>query len=40
MVIAYPALGPVYVLKKDISDKFYFIRKRPLDMPKMGLVSP
>ena len=37
MVIADPALGPVYVLKEDISNGFYRIVLRPTDAPNMGL---
>ena len=36
VVIANPALGPVHVLKLDISDNFYRIGLRPTDDPKLG----
>ena len=40
MVIAYPALEPIYVLKAYISNGFYRIELQPTDAPKMVLVSP
>ena len=39
IVFADPALGPVYMLKADVSDGFYRIRIRPEDAPKLGLIS-
>ena len=38
LVIEYPSLGPVYVLKEYVSDGFYQIALRPADAPKLGLV--
>ena len=40
VVIAYPALVPVYVLKADIGNVFYLIGMQPMEAPTMGLVSP
>ena len=40
VVIADPALGPVYILKADVSDGFYLIALRPKDSPMPGLVFP
>ena len=40
VVIAEPLLGPMHILKEDVSDDFYSIGLRPTDAPKMGLVSP
>ena len=36
-VISNPALGPVHVLKSDVSDGFYPIDLRRTDAPKLGL---
>ena len=38
VVIACPSLGPVYVLKDEVSDGFYFIALQPGYVPKLGLV--
>ena len=38
VVIADPALGPVYVLNADVSNGFYRIGLKPTDAPKLGLV--
>ena len=38
--IANPELGPVHVLKADISDGFYCIGLLPTNTPKRGLVFP
>ena len=38
VVLADQALGPVHVLKADVSDGFYHIVLRPTDAPKMGIV--
>ena len=38
VVIAYLALGPVNVLKADVSDGFYHIGLHPSDAPNMGLI--
>ena len=35
-----PSLGPVYLLKADVSDEFYRIGLRPGDAPKLGLIFP
>ena len=35
-----PALGPVYMLKADVSDGFYRIWIHPEDAPKLGLIFP
>ena len=40
IVFADPSLGPVYILKADVSDGFYFIGVRPEDAPKLGLIFP
>ena len=40
IVFADPALGPVYLLKADVSDGFYRTWLRPEDAPKLGLISP
>ena len=40
VMIADTALGPVYVLKSDVSDGFCHIVLQPADAPKLGLVSP
>ena len=37
---ANPALGYVYLLKSDVSDRFYRIELRPEDAPKLGLILP
>ena len=37
-VIANPKLVPVHVLKEKISDGFYLIGLRPMDVPKLGIV--
>ena len=38
LVFADLALGPVYLLKVDVSDVFYRIGLRPEDAPKLGLI--
>ena len=40
IVFTDPALGPVYMLKADVSDGFYRIWIRPEDTPKLGLIFP
>ena len=40
VVISNPALGPIHVLKVDVSDRFYHIGLRPTYATKLGLVSP
>ena len=40
IVFAEPALGPVYLLKADVSDGFYRIGLRPEDAPKLGPIFP
>ena len=40
IVFADPALGPVYILKADVSDGLYHIGVRPEDASKLGLISP
>ena len=40
IVFADPALGPVYILKLDVSDGFYRIGIRLDDAPKLGLIFP
>ena len=40
IVFADPALGPVYMVKADVSDGFYRIGIRPEDAPKLGLIFP
>ena len=40
IVFADPALGPVYILKADVSDGFYRIGVRLEDAPKLGLIFP
>ena len=40
MIIAEPALVPVYVLKENISDGVYRIGLIPTDTPKLGVVFP
>ena len=38
--IVEPALGPVYILKEDVSNGFYRIGMQPTDAPNTGLVFP
>ena len=38
VVIDNPELGPVHILKADVSDGFYRIGLRPTDTPLLGLV--
>ena len=38
IVFADPILGPVYMLKADVSDGFYRIGIHPEDAPKLGLI--
>ena len=40
VVIVDPALGAVYVLKAEVSNRFYIIVLRPTDSPKLGLIFP
>ena len=40
IVFADPALGPVYILKADVSDGLYHIGVRPEDAPNLGLIFP
>ena len=40
IVFADPALGPVYLIKMDVSDGFYRIGLRAEDAPKLGLIFP
>ena len=40
IAIANPALGPVHVLKLEISDGFCYIGLRPMDAPNLGLFFP
>ena len=40
IVFADPSIGPVYILKADMSDSFYYIGVRPEDTPKIGLTFP
>jgi hypothetical protein len=40
LILADPSLGPLYMLKLDISDGFYRIAVAPNDIPKLGVVFP
>ena len=40
IVLANPDLGPVFLIKVDVSDGFYRIDLRPTDVPKLGVVFP
>ena len=40
IVFADPPLGPVYMLKAEVSDGFYHLGIRPEDAPKIGLIFP
>ena len=40
IVFANPDLGPVYLLKADVSAGFYRLGLRPEDAPKLGLILP
>ena len=40
IVFVDPALGPVYMLKVDLSDGFYCIGIHTEDAPKLGLIFP
>ena len=40
IVYANPKLGPVHMIKADVSDGFYRIGLRPSDAAKLGLVFP
>ena len=40
IILSDPALGPVYMLKLDISDGFYRVNLAPGDIPKLGVVFP
>ena len=33
-----PSLVPVYILKEDVSNRFYRIRLRPTGAPNLGIV--
>ena len=35
-----PYLGPVYILKADVSGSFYSIDVHPKDAPNLGLIFP
>ena len=40
IVFAGAALGPLYLLKAEVSDGFYRIGLRPEDAPNLGLIFP
>ena len=40
LLLANPALGPIFLAKTDISDGFYRIDLAPQDIPKLGLIFP
>ncbi len=40
ILLADPALGPVHLIKLDISDVFYRIAVNIDDIPKLGIVFP
>ena len=40
VIITEPALGPIYVYKADVSDRFNHIVMKPKDVPKLGLLTP
>ena len=40
LLLADPTLGPLYLLKLDISDGFYRVAIAPKDIPKLGVVFP
>ena len=40
IVYANPKLGPVHMIKANVSDSFYRIGLRPSDAAKLGLVFP
>jgi hypothetical protein len=40
ILLADPKLGPIYMLKLDISDGFYRVNLAPGDIPKLGVVFP
>ena len=40
IILADPALGPVYLMKIDIADGFYRINLNINDIPKLGVVFP
>ena len=40
LILADPALGPVYLLKLDIADGFYRLALNIEDIPKLGVVFP
>jgi hypothetical protein len=40
ILLSDPKLGPIYMLKLDISDGFYRIAIAPNDIPKLGVVFP
>ena len=40
IVYADPKLGPVHMIKADVSNGFYRIGLRPSDAAKLGLVFP
>ena len=40
IIISNPSLGPVHILKADVSDGFYRIGLQPTDSPNLGKVFP
>ena len=40
LLLSDPKLGPLYMLKLDISDGFYRINLAPTDIPRLGVVFP
>ena len=40
ILLSDPKLGPIYMLKLDISDGFYRVNLAPGDIPKLGVVFP
>ena len=40
VVMVGPTMGPVHVLKADVSDSFYRIGLHPTDAPKLVLIFP
>ena len=40
ILLANPALGPVHLIKVDLSDGFYRVDLNPDDIPKLGVVFP
>ena len=39
-ILADPTLGPVKLMKVDLSDGFYRVKLNITDIPKLGVVSP